>query len=505
MAGQPPPSLPALDDTYWLHSGLAYPLAYSAKAIASVFNVSSASALDLMSKVIPPIIGVVSMLVVYAAGARIMSRTAGLFASLAWGTVFYAYFIGVAGYVDRDGLSVLLIMLGALAFYLSRSWSISIGNRNVGWLVGGAAVLAIEGMLILEWTFVGAGLLLAVIGTYAVLRFLIGYTGRLEAEPNFGTRVSASLGEINPRVLAVIAGGNILALGLLAIVDIDFVRTTFEALWRLFKFGGSGTALGDSRIGEMVGLTPDHIIAFYWLLIPMALGAFVGCKRRSEGAIFFTSWFVALLALSLFAGRVLIYATPAACFLAGAGLALIWEWHGRGTYHLAKKAVVGLLLLLILWSPMLGAYAVGGGANGVMAPDRDWQDALAYLREGTPQESVVMTHWNYGYWILDLGDRRPVVDNGYYYFDKERNHDIGVAYTTNDPAEAAEMLAKHGAHYLIFSAIDKNFAGAYMAEADLGPAFEGLEEYPPDSLILRTLEGDFESAAFPIPTWSSFN
>jgi hypothetical protein len=136
---------------------------------------------------------------------------------------------------------------------------------------------------------------------------------------------------------------------------------------------------------------------------------------------------------------------------------------------------------------------LGAAANTIMAPDRDWQNTLAYLREETAPDAVVMAHWNYGYWILDLAQRRPVVDNGYYHFDRQRNHDIGVALTTNDPAETAEMMIRHGADYLIFSKTDRFFAGVYIEEANLGSGFEGVMEFPPDSMIIRTLDGDFDS------------
>jgi dolichyl-diphosphooligosaccharide--protein glycosyltransferase len=224
----------------------------------------------------------------------------------------------------------------------------------------------------------------------------------------------------------------------------------------------------------------------------MAIGVVLAVRRRSEGIIFIASWFACLLVLSLFAVRLLLYAAPAVSLLAGAGLAALWDWQEQGRFRFARTWGVVLLLILLV-AISVGAYSISSTPGTIMSPDRDWQNALAYLREETPEESVVMTHWNFGYWILDLGQRRPVVDNGYYYFDKERNHDIGVAYATNDPAEATAIMTKYGADYLIFSSLDLEFAGAIISEADLGPQFEELSEFPPDSLIRRTLNGDFDA------------
>ena len=62
-----------------------------------------------------------------------------------------------------------------------------------------------------------------------------------------------------------------------------------------------------------------------------------------------------------------------------------------------------------------------------------------------------MSWWDYGYWILDMAERRPVVDNGYYGWDEERLEDVGRAYCTADPAEAADIMEAYGADYLVFS------------------------------------------------------
>jgi asparagine N-glycosylation enzyme membrane subunit Stt3 len=42
----------------------------------------------------------------------------------------------------------------------------------------------------------------------------------------------------------------------------------------------------------------------------------------------------------------------------------------------------------------------------------DWLEALSWMRENTPQGSVIFAWWDYGYWITALGDRRSLADNG---------------------------------------------------------------------------------------------
>jgi hypothetical protein len=125
-----------------------------------------------------------------------------------------------------------------------------------------------------------------------------------------------------------------------------------------------------------------------------------------------------------------------------------------------------------------------------MSPDRGWQDALTYLRDETPTDSVVMSQWGSGYWILDLGQRKPFVDNGFYGWDSERLRDVGLAYYTTDPAEAAQIMKKYGASYLVFSKLDSKYARTIMGYANVG---EGLVDFPGNSLIMRSINGEFES------------
>ena len=478
MAGEPPPASPGALNAYTLHSGLAYPLAYLAKAAGYVFGLSNTDALNLVCKFTPPLLAVIGMVVIYLAVVRICDRRVALFSALTWALMLHALFFGAAGYIDRDGLSMLLIMTGAFLFYLSRGWQFRIGGRDVGWLLAGLGVLGIEGILYLEWAFVGPVLLLAVILVYFVVKFLVEYFDRMETEPSTVRRISGAISEVNWQVFAVIILGNIAVAGL---------YPHQAASWLDFAIG---EVQGKQYVGvsEMAGLGPADLLAYTFFLIPIVLGIYLVWKKRAEGSIFFFSWFLSMLVLGLFSKRVVLYAAPPACILSGVGLAFLWDWMSGGqSQPLKKVGVIALLLLMIMYSYGTAAFM---GSDVAIAADEDWQDALAYLREETPQDAVIMTQWGYGYWILDLGERRPLVDNGYYGYDADRLRDVGLAYSTTDPAEAAQIMKKYGANYLVLSKLDRRVATIIMGWANVG---EGLESFPANSLFVRSINGEFES------------
>lgn len=496
MAGEgPPPDAPDAANIYTLHSGLAYPLAYIAKAVSSVFDMSSADALDLVSKFLPPLLAVIGIVVIYLAAARICNRRVGLFSAIAWALMLHALFIGAAGHVDRDGLTILLMMAAALLFYFSRNWHLNVSNRDVGWLVAGLGVLLIELLLYLEWTFVGPVLLLAVLVAYFVVRFLLGYLGRMETEPSAVRRLTSAISEVNWRTFALIIGGNIVVLLAVAALNPDQI----SSWWYIVRVVGGGK-LG---VAELQGLRFWDFYAYHFLLIPMAVGLYLTWKRRDEGSIFFACWFLALLALSLFAARVVIMALPAACGLAGIGLAFLWDWQGWGRFRfqsLNKVGVIALLCLAVLLSANEAYYL---GSHTGVAPQEDWQDALAYFSNpdnNVPKDAVIMAWWEPGKWILvlanrDLGQRRPLVDYGVYGYEKEKIRDVAEAFATSEPAVAAGLMEKYSydgrAVYLIVSTRERDDLASTILS--LTEQYRGDDEFPAESLIVRSLNGEFES------------
>jgi dolichyl-diphosphooligosaccharide--protein glycosyltransferase len=44
-------------------------------------------------------------------------------------------------------------------------------------------------------------------------------------------------------------------------------------------------------------------------------------------------------------------------------------------------------------------------------PTNDWLDALEWIKTNTPENAVIASWWDYGYWITTLSDRTTLVDN----------------------------------------------------------------------------------------------
>lgn len=479
MAGEGPP-LGSTGINYTIHSGLAYPMAYIAKAASAAFNLSPAESLSLVAKFLPPTLAVIALIIMYIGVSRIWSRRVALFSALVWALMFLPVSITAGGYTDRDGLTALLLLIGVLLFYFLKGYRVYIGKVNVGWLLTGFGVLGVEGLLYLEWGLVGAFLLIVVLLVYAVLKVFLEYVAPLDTVPNARLSISTAARKLEWPALGFIACVNIAGLLLYYHEFAHWLTVLWVALRSSGKPSGGGTA-------EEMGLTFSDIVAFQFFLIPIALGLYRAWKSKNDAWILFSGWFVVFGVVSLIAWRFLLYSIPAICVIAGLGLGYVWEWRGRGSAQLTRTLVVAVLLILLLASSFISAARLN--SQPTQTADKDWQEAMAYLRESTPPDAVVMSQWSPGYWILDLGQREPFVDNGYYGYDVKRLRDVGLVYLATNASDAAQIMAKDGVDYLIFSTDDRDVAEPIMQWAGL----EGIRTFPSNSLVMQTLSGDFVS------------
>lgn len=466
-------------------SGLAYPIAYIAKAVSYVFGSSSTEALALVSKSLPPILAIITLIVIYAVASRIWGRRTGVFCALAWALMSNVIYIGVAGYLDRDALSTLLILIGVIIFYFSQSWHWRVGGKDVGWLAAGLAILGIEVLIYLEWGMYGPILILGILAIYFAAKAFLVYDESSESEPVASRRLAAVLRGSNWKTFAFIIIGNVAMLGLY----FNQFSSSFGKITSIV--GGEGK----SEIAEMTGLGFGDLFNYELFLILMVLGIGVAFKKRKDAIVLFAFWFLAFLMASLVVSRILIYAAPAACMLSGIGLASIWDWMMRGQYRNLKKVGVAtfVVLLILISFVQLTDPVTSFTSDPQLAVDKEWQKALVYIRENTPEGSVIMANWTYGYFILDLGQRRPLMDNGYYGHDANRQKGVALAYTANDPSEVAKIMREYKANYIIFTTLDRDYDG--YAKVILGWAGSDKEydTFPCDSVSYLSLIGEFES------------
>jgi dolichyl-diphosphooligosaccharide---protein glycosyltransferase len=55
--------------------------------------------------------------------------------------------------------------------------------------------------------------------------------------------------------------------------------------------------------------------------------------------------------------------------------------------------------------------SIVNGATGFRMQVEDWEDAVDWIANNTPKDSVIASWWDYGYWITTLGNKTTLADN----------------------------------------------------------------------------------------------
>jgi asparagine N-glycosylation enzyme membrane subunit Stt3 len=519
----------ALDETYFypthgstlpiaMFSGITYPLALLARGIAFVTAETPLTALEMVSKFLPPVLGVITVLVLYFGVSRLYGRSVALLSAFLWGIVAWALVQQAAGYLDRDCLSMLLVILGVFLFLLLTRMTMVWHGHNLTWLAAAIAAIAIEALLYVEWGFLGPAILLAALVGFFLAQILTVLFDRimpaLLAEDNvmdwpmiafrklpqalrFALKVSSS------KPMAVVLGLNLAA--------IAFRPSILRSMWNLLTDVMGGALSGGTTVAELQGLTTQDILSLGLVLIPIAVGLYVAVKRRHEADLLFLAWFSVLFVAGLFSRRLFLYSVPAMSVVASLGLVAMLDIRDlRFSSSILQMSLVYPRAVL----PQLGAvlrvgcgfvvllttiaistfFAYSFASTPPVAQDNQWHAALTWLRQETPEEAVIMTWWDYGYWILDTSHRTPVVDNGVH--PEPADRDIARVYTTTDDSEAAAIMMEYGASYLVFSKVELRILPAIAERTGLAVTEGDPESVPPeleDSLYNRSFSDDFSS------------
>jgi dolichyl-diphosphooligosaccharide--protein glycosyltransferase len=81
----------------------------------------------------------------------------------------------------------------------------------------------------------------------------------------------------------------------------------------------------------------------------------------------------------------------------------------------------------------------------------DWQEALTWMRESLPSDAVVVSWWDYGYWISVGANKSTLADNGT--MNTTQIAQIGRMFMSNE-TQALAILKKYNAtHVVVFTTI----------------------------------------------------
>lgn len=199
-------------------------------------------------------------------------------------------------------------------------------------------------------------------------------------------------------------------------------------------------------------------------------------KIRPE-LILISTWLFLMLVAGRGAIRLFFAITPFACFMISYFTVNLFKYAKKSKDEFSKMIlfVASIIVIIILIISSIGFVNSTKQQAKYTGPSAhiQWQNAMSWVRENTPQGSIFVHWWDYGHWVTYLGERKVVTDGGHGvgYWD----HLIGrYLLTTPYPETALSFMKTHDVSYLL---IDPTDIGKYSAYSGIGSGQDGKDRY----------------------------
>jgi dolichyl-diphosphooligosaccharide--protein glycosyltransferase len=467
----------------------------------------------------PAVIGSLTVIVIFGLVRVFAGTTAGVFASLLFAVSLPIILRGTIGWFKSEPLGIFYALLGLYFFFSgirSKNKKIVFSKIILGGIImtfamaswGGIQFFIIPlGLFILAlpfvrkdhkfllWSiplFVGTFLLTALMFERPGIGFVFGLGGISLIIPTiflvlciFIQKISNDEHKIRNGLILLFS---ILLIGsfLVTISEVlDFLPLpSFRYLNALNPFLTSTNSLVDSVAEHQTTSIQLSFLFHSILLIFSALGAWFLLSKKIPSSIIFERndmrVFVLIMGLtgvyvsSAFV-RLEVFASISLIFLTSIGLSILVKEIFK--INLSKKKnyslkISSIIIIFILFTIPLVYPTSANWINAIdfpptiltggtsYPPSNDWPETLEWIKTNTPEDSVIASWWDYGYWIQTMGDRASLADNS------TTNTQIieNIAkMLLSSPDDAWKMLQKMQADYVVVyvagQRIDGNWEG----------------------------------------------
>ena len=454
----------------------------------------------------PPFAGMLTALAVYLLGREVRGRTAGLFSAL---------FIAFSGsHIDRTYLGFFKHETVGVLSIVVCTWLFlrAVRPQPLRKVVLYSILCGLWlGYLEISWTayIFEVGLLSA----FPLILLLLG-RNKEELLPAFaitqGLAAAIALQVPRPGVTVVTSVGFVpvlVAAALLSLERVSRLSSSLNSKLAVLLGIGSGASLAlvylsqaglfTTLLGKLVAIldpltrlqvpiiesVAEHKMSTWYSLFSdhgflpvLALFGVISSLRKPTNGRLMASfaWMLGLYFASLMV-RIGLILSPFMALSAAIGLldlaepavetatsSTIYERGRRGGKRIVARpelAIIVVITLLVLagFSMYLAfehagvAVTIAGASLPVKGQVPDWLDAVSWIRANTPPGSVILSWWDYGYWITAMGERPTLADNAT--INSTQIAVIGRIFMSNDTV-ALPLLKKYDVSYvLVFTSL----------------------------------------------------
>jgi len=171
--------------------------------------------------------------------------------------------------------------------------------------------------------------------------------------------------------------------------------------------------------------------------------------------------------------RLEVFASISLIFLTSIGLSILIKEIFK--INLSKKKnyslkISSIIILFILFTIPLVYPTSSNWINGIdfpptilnggtsYPPSNDWIETLEWIKLNTPENSVVASWWDYGYWISTVADRTTLIDNAT--ISTVKIQEVAEIFMST-PDEAWNLLTEWNVDYVVVFVAAVRLDGSY--------------------------------------------
>lgn len=441
--------------------------------------------------ILPVFLGAFTTLIMFLLVKRFAGAGGGLLAALFFATSPPILGRGSLGWFKSEPLA-LFLALSATYLYLT-IYDSNVKMRGVMWRAGLAGILL--GYANTCWG--GAQYFGIVFGLFFIVAALLKFD--LEKTTYSGgllvsfTLIFSSIFPrpgpsfiLNPIGILLIVGYlfNLIAYRLASVQEKMFLRSSLKAVFTLllagllvvsfgvvsavsgryltvvYPFYRSGNPLVESVAEHFVPTHLEYFTSYGLLLFLAVFGVYIAFRRRSPATVLALILGISGVYVASSFSRLMVYSTLALAILGAIGLVELSSSVLRSHRVAGKKAFLhevrgdvkiaySIVLIGLLTLPMVypvGAswrdaadspVSIANAGTSFKVELSDWREALAWIKDNTPEDAVIIAWWDYGYWITVMGNRTTLADNAT--INSTKIAQIGRLFMSNE-TQAASIL-----------------------------------------------------------------
>ena len=227
---------------------------------------------------------------------------------------------------------------------------------------------------------------------------------------------------------AIIAGIAIVSSGVISLPSFRYLNAANPFL--------VATDMLTDSVSEHATTTTD--ISFYFfsiLMIFAGIGAWLLFQKKVNRSLKIKGEMAAFALIIGFLGiyfssafvRLEVFGSISVIILSSIGISILISKilkDGHKPKSVVTKISFLAIIVALLMVPMVYPEKLNWANNNVGLPitilnsgthfnisTNDWPDAMQWLRENTPEDAVIASWWDYGYWISTLAERKTLADN----------------------------------------------------------------------------------------------